>query len=156
MRRCLSPLALLGLLLAAHAAWSQSPNCAYANAELVPTPLVSGTPLSVRSFGSWPTSGSGALVSSQVNGTEIRVALEGPGAGPASVNPFWEDFMLIGPLAPGTYDLYVDVTMIGISFSFTCGPTQQVVASAIPAASTVATLALAAALALLGWFKLCR
>ena len=152
-------LVLWSLLVAgATASLGQSTFCdAYVMTQLSPQPAIAGVTLSVRTFGSWPVMSAPALTSSSVNGTDIRVQLEGLTGGPQSVLPFWEDTVAIGALASGSYDIYVDVLVnqgTGLEMSFVCGPTSHSVAAAIPAASHVGLALFVALIAALGVLRL--
>ncbi len=98
-----------------------------------------------------------ALTSSSVAGTAIRVQLEGLSSGAPSVLPFWEDTVVVGALASGSYDIYVDVLVnqgTGLERSFVCGPTSHSVAAAIPAASHLGLALFVALIAALGVLRL--
>lgn len=128
-------LALL-VLTQAEAVVGQSADCDdLVMRELSPSPAVAGNPMMVRVFGEWPVFSSPYVTGASVSGAEIRISVEGPNTGAASVLPFWEDFVGVGSLNPGAYDLYADVT-VGPGGpnerQFSCGPTRQVVVPGVP------------------------
>lgn len=95
-----------------------------------------------------------------VTGSEVRVEMFGFSPGPAAVTPY-ERFVDLGRLRPGSYDLYIDVTVDPgalSELSFSCGPiSQEVVAGQpIPGLGRVGGPLLAALLAVAAFSTLRR
>lgn len=147
---------LLGFVLTADSGAQQSTLCRNWDAEFSPQPATEGAALSVRVFGTWPTSAGGTMLTAfSISGSDLIVELEGPATGgPAAVSPFSRS-IAIGRLSQGTYHILIEATLdpgMPNERNLTCDPipAQVLSASAIPSASSVSLVLLGTLLALYG------